>query len=472
VACPSEDTALLFVRGQLDASEARQVEVHVDACERCYSTLTELARAFGSTLAIRSALDKESGVRHRAPPPAPATESEGIAVGGKFGRYTIQGQLGEGGMGRVYLAYDTVLSRPVALKLLRAGAVPSSEREEFALREARAIAQLSHPNVVAVYDAGIEAGQLYIAMEYVPGQSLSAWLAASKRQPWEVSGILHQAAQGLSALHDAGLVHRDVKPDNILIGAEGRVRITDFGLAQFGAADQGLFAGTPAYMSPEQLFMRPTDPRADQFSFALVVCEAVAQFRPFPGRTLDELKWSIAGTRPIFPPSLSQPVRDVLARALNLHPEGRFPSIRDFLRALDDAFDARHLVHFKLNVAFLVVMGIIHLGVVLWSILRPDSAPSPPSTPSSSGGSSGLAWYEVLFGGVFVLFLLLATLWTVLGIAWAPINAWAIATKKRWARASTIIYACFGLFTCIGTPYSAYALISLRKPEMKRALEG
>ena len=172
MACPSEDTALLFVRGQLDASEARQVEVHVDACERCYSTLTELARAFGSTLAVRSAPDKESGVRHRAPPPAPPLESEGIAVGGKFGRYTIQGQLGEGGMGRVYLAYDTVLSRPVALKLLRPGAVPSSEREEFALREARAIAQLSHPNVVAVYDAGIEAGQLYIAMEYVPGQNL------------------------------------------------------------------------------------------------------------------------------------------------------------------------------------------------------------------------------------------------------------------------------------------------------------
>jgi serine/threonine protein kinase len=472
VACPNEDTALLFVRGQLAAAEARQVELHVDGCERCYATLTELARAFGSVLTVRSALGHESGVRHRTEhTAAPEVRSPAaLEIGGRFGRYTIQGQIGEGGMGRVYVAYDTVLSRPVALKLIRPNAIASASMEEATLREARAIAQLSHPNVVAVYDAGVEGGQIYIAMEYVPGVSLAVWLAQGARSPGEVHGVLRQAALGLWALHSAGLVHRDVKPDNILVGADGRVRITDFGLAQFGAGGDGLFAGTPAYMAPEQLFARPVDPRADQFAFATVICEALTRQRPYGGRTLDELKWSIAQGRPVFPPSLPPPVRDVLSRALALDPARRFPTLRAFAVALEDALDARHGLHFKLNVTFLVVMTLIHAALTIWYLAGSD-IPRSPSSPSTSSGSSEPDWW-IPIGVVTVLIIGLTVLvWVPLGIVWAPINAWGIVTRKRWARASTIIYAVFGLITCVGTPYSAYALISLRRPDVKRAFE-
>lgn len=472
MACPNEDTALLFVRGQLAPGEAREVEVHVDSCERCYATLTELARAFGSVLTIRSALGHESGVRHRAEQAsAPAlAKAPPLEIGGRFGRYTIQGQLGEGGMGRVYVAYDTVLSRPVALKLIRPDRAASASIEEATLREARAIAQLAHPNVVAVYDAGVEAGQLYIAMEYVPGVSLSVWLAGAQRSQPEVLAVLRQAALGLWALHGAGLVHRDVKPDNILVGADGRVRITDFGLAQFGAGGDGLFAGTPAYMAPEQLFARPVDPRADQFAFATVLCEALTRQRPYAGRTLDELKWAIAQGRPVFSPALPAPVRDVLSRALALDPAARFPTLRAFSIALEDAIDARHGIHFKLNVAFLSLMTIVHAALTVMFLTRADTAASP-SVPSASSGATEPEWFIPIFAVLAIIIGTTLLVWIPLGMIWAPINAWGIATKKKWARASTIIYAVFGLITCVGTPYSAYALISLRRPDVKRAFE-
>ncbi len=471
MACPNEDIALLFVRGQLEAGEARKVEVHVDACERCYATFTELARAFGSTFTVRSSIEKESGIRHRAPEPvAPPPGSGPLAVGGRFGRYTIQGELGQGGMGQVYLAYDTHLSRPVALKVLRPAVTTTASMGDMALREARAIAQLSHPNVVAVYDAGLEEGLLFIAMEYVPGQSLGAWLASERRDAGQIASVLRQAGHGLIALNEAGLVHRDIKPDNVLVGADGRVRITDFGLAQFGAGGDGLYAGTPAYMAPEQHFARPVDARADQFAFALVLCEAMSGRRPYAGRTIEELRWSIAQGRPDFSPLLSRSLRDVLGRALRLDPATRFPTTRAFLAAFEDALQVKHQVHYQLNVGFLLIMTVVHVVVLFWWHLKPDAAPSAtPPTPST--GNTEYDWYFPFVLTPLLIVAAVALLWIPAGVLWAPLNAWGLATKKRWARASTIVYAIFGLFSCIGTPYAAYALITLRKPELKRALE-
>ncbi len=472
MACPNEDTALLFVRGQLAPGDARQVELHVDTCDRCYETLNELARAFGSVLTLPSRLTGASGVRHRTEERVPvALPDPPLQIGGRFGRYTIQGQLGEGGMGRVYLAFDTVLSRPVALKTIRSSSARTASAEETTLREARAIAQLSHPNVVAVYDAGVEAGELYIAMEYVLGSSLGRWLAASPRSERDILAVLRQAALGLAALHGAGLIHRDVKPDNILVGADGRVRITDFGLAQFGAGGDGLFAGTPAYMAPEQLFARPVDARADLFAFAVVVCEALTGKRPYTGRTLEELKWAIAQGRPTLPPTLPHPLQLVLGRALALDPAWRFPSVRTFADALEDSLDPRHNVHVKLNIAFLLVMSLVHLAITIWFGARLSEGSTPSSPSSAGGGDTDFGWFLPAFLTVFIILATVSMLWVPLGIVLAPLNAWGLQNRKRWAYTSTIVYALFGLVTCVGSPYSAYALISLRKPEVRRLFE-
>ncbi len=468
--CPNEVTALRFVKGELDATTAREVELHVDRCEGCYATLTELARAFGSAVSLRGGITHESGLRHRsAEGGAPAAE---LAPGGRFGRYTVQDRLGQGGMGTVYLAFDSVLSRPVALKLMRPEAVPVGASHDIALGEARAIAQLSDPNVVAVYDAGVEAEQLYIAMEYVPGASFAAWLRAAARSKGEILRLLRQAGLGLVALHEAGLVHRDIKPDNVLVGADGRVRITDFGLARFGPGGDGVFVGTPAYMAPEQLFARPTDARGDQFAFALVVAEALTGTRPFAGRTVDELKWSLAQGRPLLQ-GVQRSLAAVLARALSVDPAARYRSMRELLHAIDDALDARHEVHFKLNVAFLIVMTVVHALVITFFMTRTNEPkPTTQHDPTLAFMDHAMAdAFTPALGIFFIVFLITNLVWTPLGLLWAPVNAWGIATKKRWARISTIVYAASGLLTCVGTPYAAYALATLLRRDMKRAFD-
>ncbi|MGH2898506.1 MAG: serine/threonine-protein kinase, partial [Solirubrobacteraceae bacterium] len=201
--------------------------------------------------------------------------------------------LGSGGMGVVYVAHDPELNRKVALKVLRADGSEAMERfHDLLLREGQAMAQLAHPNVVTVFDVGGVDQRVFIAMELVEGLTLSRWLAAERRAPSEIVATFVAAGHGLAAAHAAGLIHRDFKPDNVLIGNDGRVRVTDFGLARqahgveagtahdaaearpgTGAPHTGL-AGTPAYMAPEQFHGRAADARADQFSFAVALYEA------------------------------------------------------------------------------------------------------------------------------------------------------------------------------------------------------
>src|SRR5215471_9611631 len=187
------------------------------------------------------------------------------------GRYKLVEKLGVGGMGVVYLAEDPQLGRQVAIKLMdpkTSGTQSASEGRGRLLREAQALAQLSHPNVIAVYDVGTSANQVFIAMEYVEGSTLSQWLAERKRTWHEVLSTFVQAGRGLAAAHAAGIVHRDFKPDNVLVGNDGRVRVLDFGLARplaetktaprlakldVPVTEPGRFIGTPAYMAPEQL---------------------------------------------------------------------------------------------------------------------------------------------------------------------------------------------------------------------------
>lgn len=268
------------------------------------------------------------------------------------GRFTVNGELGRGGMGVVYAGFDPALHRPVAIKLLRdpAGLSLSQTRMHH---EARAMAQLSHPNVAQVHEVGEHEGQVYIAMEYVAGMSLHHWLR--NRQPglWQVLEAFMQAGRGLAAAHARGLVHGDFKPSNVIVSVGagraglGQVRVLDFGLARFeaphhgadvpvGGADGGL-AGTPVYMAPEQFRSEPATAQTDQFAFGVALFEALHGHRPFAGVALDDLAAQvITGDRAAaHDADLPKWLGEALDRALAVDPGARFASMDELLAAID-----------------------------------------------------------------------------------------------------------------------------------------
>lgn len=255
-----------------------------------------------------------------APPGAPP-----LGRGAAVGRYVILDPVGAGGMGVVYAAYDPELDRRVALKLLapeRSGGEPGRLR---LLREAQALARLAHPNVVAVHDAGTFGERVFVALELVEGETLGRWLRAEPR-PWrEVLARFLPAGRGLAAAHAAGLVHRDFKPENVLLGTDGRVRVADFGLARALEEPEeapGAAPGTPAYMAPEQRRGMAADARSDQFSFCVALHEALYGERPSARETP-------AGTQ------VPGWLRDVVLRGLKANPEERYPAMDDLLRELE-----------------------------------------------------------------------------------------------------------------------------------------
>ncbi|MCG8423653.1 MAG: protein kinase [Proteobacteria bacterium] len=307
-----------------------------------------------------------------------------LRAGESLGRYTILHTLGHGGMGVVYAAYDSGLDRKVALKLLCGrdgdGSVSNPESARF-LREARAMARLNHPNVITVYDAATESGRDYVAMEFVDGPSLAEWLehAEPARRNWrEVLGKFLLAGRGLRAAHKAGLVHRDFKPANVLMGKDGRVLVTDFGLARLteppaerganpgdggrGDAGQthpgnpdanrpagqsdadiepltrtGMQLGTPAYMAPEQHVGEHVDERSDQYSFCVALYEGLYGARPFVGTSIETLTEAKVGGEFADEPKNSpvpKRLRRQLVRGLAADPADRHDSMRDLLIAL------------------------------------------------------------------------------------------------------------------------------------------
>jgi len=294
----------------------------------------------------------------------------------RVGRYVILSMLGEGGMGVVLEAFDPELDRRVAIKLLHPlrGSVNASRR---LLREAQVMARLSHPNVVQVHDAGELGTSVFVAMELVRGQTMRAWMRATKPHWREVVAKFIEAGRGLAAAHDAGIVHRDFKPDNMLIGADGRVRVADFGLANVAfsrdpeAADPapraegllpitatGAVMGTPMYMAPEQHAGLPVGPAADQFGFCVALHEAVFGRRPFAGHRSHEIAQSVlAGefTAPPMVPAEQRWVLEVVRRGVAVDPERRFASFRELLAALDrDPSARRRLWRNRLAAAGLV----------------------------------------------------------------------------------------------------------------------
>ncbi len=265
------------------------------------------------------------------------------AVPVEIGRYRLGERLGAGGMGMVFEARDTTLDRPVALKLLRPGYEMDAASERLQ-REARAMARLAHPNVVTVFDVGTHEGAVFVAMEKVVGDTLRGWLREA-RPTADVIDVLDQAAKGLAAAHEAGLVHRDFKPENVMVGSDGRVRVLDFGLAKPTDATStqdlltqtGTMLGTPRYMAPEQFRGEPADARSDQFALGVVFYEAlygVHPYQPEDDRPLPRavLKGSLRDTpiRIDVPPA----VRDAITRAIAHDSDDRFQSLEAFSEAL------------------------------------------------------------------------------------------------------------------------------------------
>jgi serine/threonine protein kinase/Tfp pilus assembly protein PilF len=310
--------------------------------------------------------------------------------GAALGRYLIVEPVGAGAMGVVYAAYDPQLDRKIALKIVReepSPEEPASEGRARLLREARAMARLAHPNVVGAFDAGVLDEHVFIAMEFVEGQTLRRWLAEGKRSAREVLDVFIQAGRGLSAAHQAGLVHRDFKPDNVLVDARGRARVTDFGLARpvpppgptppeplaasdggpgaahrerrgapdggppgQGHAPQGADAqawpnltgtgaviGTPAYMAPEQIARRGADHRSDQFSFCAALFEALHGVLPFEGESAAAVAFAVSmgRLRPVpREPQVPAWIAPILRRGLALRPEDRHASMDALLAEL------------------------------------------------------------------------------------------------------------------------------------------
>lgn len=296
-----------------------------------------------------------------------------LARGAVLGRHTILEQVGSGGMGVVYAAFDSQLSRKVAIKVLRplAGSRSSEVLKARLVREARALAQLSHPNVVAVHEVGEAGDELFVVMDFIEGETLGERCRAldtPSSGSWrEVLKLYLDAGKGLAAAHAAGLVHRDFKPDNVLVGNDGAVRVMDFGLARStdpGAppgetqpvareglgtleavlTQEGAVVGTPAYMAPEQFLGGATDARTDQFSFCVALHEGLYGERPFAGERFNQLARAVTrGEVREAPKGAAVPgrLRKALLRGLAVDPRQRFPSMEALLEELSNPLRVR-----------------------------------------------------------------------------------------------------------------------------------
>ncbi len=272
----------------------------------------------------------------------------------RFGHYEIRSKLGHGGMGIVFEAHDPKLDRKVAIKKLRGRG--DSQLQRRLVREAQIMARLAHPNVVAVHEVGEVDGTTFIVMEYVEGVTLRKWLKQASRSRAEILTVFKAAALGLIAVHEKGLAHRDFKPDNVMRGHDGRVRVMDFGLARLDRAEDentladvdpeksasqltrsGAFLGTPQYMAPEQLRGLVADASSDQFGYCVSLYEALYGKRPFGGHSREERLSAIERAEIHEPPRNSAVpgwLRKIVVRGLEPRPEDRFESMRALLDAL------------------------------------------------------------------------------------------------------------------------------------------
>ena len=401
-----------LMSGSLEAVTRSAVLGHLDTCDECRQLLSFTARdvarssvdhAIGleatalplpielaATMATlgggggggsfdqaldATALPTEVGGPARNPSQRDAPRTQGR----KFGRYTLIERLGAGAMGVVWRAEDNELRRHVALKLLKR---PDEALVQRLHQEARSMARVGHPNVVTVFDSGVVAGETYIAMELVEGQSLRAWQTAMRHTIPEIVQAYIGAGRGLAAAHDAGIIHRDFKPDNVLVGNDRRVRVTDFGLAaakptiggvseigDVNLTTQGSVLGTPAYMAPEQFTGGNVDTRTDQFNFCVALYEALYGERPYAGKTFEELGESVCEGRLKPPPAgtrVSGALRAIVGRGMSPRPGDRYPTMDHLLTELgrDRARPWRRTAIVTAALAAVLALGLVSDGIV------------------------------------------------------------------------------------------------------------
>lgn len=372
--CPSESALEAFARGVGDPASRAELSAHIRECANCQARYLPMAlqnSALTQTNFDSPAARHRKHSRETPVTPSPRTDSEpgledthvsgerstkglttsSIQRGEALDRYVILDRLGAGGMGEVYSAWDPVLDRKVAVKVLRPdfeGSELGEELKHRLLQEAQSLAKLSHPNVVTVHDVGLAGDRVFLAMEFAEGRTLKQWLEQKPRPTWQATiEVFLAAGEGLVAAHAQGITHRDFKPDNVVVGTEGRVRVMDFGLAHGQAKKKdpsepvrrsitgpGAMLGTPAYMSLEALHGRPTDFRSDEFGFCVALFEAFYGFRPFEGATPGALAVEIEQNRVLPPPKdtkVPRRIHQLVLKGLRAEPAERFQTMRALL---------------------------------------------------------------------------------------------------------------------------------------------
>jgi hypothetical protein len=319
VSCPPADQLLDLAAGRLAGQAHQDLLAHAADCPECRVALSALTRD---------------------------QQRPSIVPGARLERYVLAHRLGQGSMGVVWSAHDPELGRQVAIKLLHVSAADPGQPPSG---EARALARIAHPNVVPVFDAGVASGRAFVVMEQVEGGTLRTWLATPR--PWpEVVRVFLDAGRGLAAVHAAGLRHGDLKPENVLIGADGRARVSDFGLAALAGERAEGVHGTAAYLAPEQVAGKTIDARADQFAFCVALREALAGegegASPAPG-------W----------------LRRIVERGLSPDPAARFPSMDALLAALEHG--PRRRRRWLAAMAAVPMLGLLVL-LLAYQVPRPD----------------------------------------------------------------------------------------------------
>lgn len=396
--CPPDVTFVALLEGRLSNDEMDGLRAHVGSCAACTALMKDLSVSVATTLHEASSRSERRAAREDAGAMAllARTGFQARARGASVGRYLVLSCIGRGGMGEVYEAYDPKLDRRVALKLLHTAAVAAPARKRLS-REAWALAQLSHPNVVQVYDVGEHDGDVFVAMELVEGASLDAWCRGQDRPAWrEVLAAYVDAARGLAAAHAKGLVHRDVKPSNILRGKDGRVRVADFGLVAGGEdgdaewpgppsslhsgvdgrlTETGAVLGTPLYMAPEQFERGGASPASDQHGLCVALYEGLYGALPFdlgsaPARAtlvgILAAKREKPGPSPA-PSDVPPAVFEAVVRGLSPASADRHPSMDALVEALTRAGTPKGRAPARWLATGAVVAALVAFGGARWA---------------------------------------------------------------------------------------------------------